>query len=75
MIRRCLLALPLALATLSLADRPAAAIPPGNTLLVVAYYDDLAKTHLIGQAWSGCNRPSGSWGTTSGITNVFFTPC
>jgi Family of unknown function (DUF6289) len=75
MIKRRLFALALVLAALSFADRPAEAIPPGPTLLVIAYYADAAKTQLIGQAWSGCNRPSGSWGTTSGINNVFFTPC
>ena len=58
---------------------PAQAIPtpPPNSdvLVVVAYYSDANKTQLVGQSWSGCGSPSGSWGTTSGFRNIFFTPC
>ncbi|MEV0131614.1 DUF6289 family protein [Dactylosporangium sp. NPDC050688] len=40
-----------------------------------AYYADAGKTQLIGQSWTGCGQPAGSWGVTSGIRQVFFTPC
>ncbi|MET7422689.1 DUF6289 family protein [Dactylosporangium sp. NPDC005555] len=79
MIRRTLLALLVTGTVLAGAATPAAAIPvppPGGDLLIVfAYYADAAKTQIIGQTWHGCGQPSGSWGATSGIREVFFTPC
>ena len=75
MLRRALLVLALSAAMLGLGTAPARAIPPGDTLLVVAYFADAARTHLVGQRWSGCGQPSGSWGTLAGFTTVYFTPC
>lgn len=76
MIKRSLFTLSLLAATLLLDSKPAQAIPPGgNVLVVIAYFSDVAKTQLIGQAWTGCNRPSGSWGVTTGLNTVYFTPC
>lgn len=75
MIKKALLALSLVAATL-VGSKPAAAIPPGgNVLVVVAYFADAAKTQIIGQWWSGCDRPPGSWGVTTGLNTVYFTPC
>lgn len=75
MVRRGLLVLALAAGLLGLGAVPARAIPPGDTLLVVAYFSDAARTHLIGQRWAGCGQPSGSWGTLSGFSTLYFTPC
>lgn len=75
MVRRGLLVLVLAAGLLGLGAVPAQAIPPGDTLLVVAYFSDAARTHLIGQRWAGCGQPSGSWGTLSGFSTLYFTPC
>lgn len=59
---------------------PAQAIPTlpppvSDTLLVTAYYSDASKTVLVGQSWSGCGKPSGSWGTITSYRNVFFPAC
>ncbi len=75
MLRRGLLVLALSAAMLGLGSVPAQAIPPGDTLLVVAYFADSARTQLIGQRWSGCGQPSGSWGTLAGYSTIYFTPC
>lgn len=79
MIRRTLLALLATGALVAGAATPAGAIPPpppgGDLLIVFAYYADAGKTQLIGQSWTGCGQPAGSWGVTSGIRQVFFTPC
>lgn len=79
MFRRTLLALLVTGAVIVGAEAPASAIPvppPGGDLLIVfAYYADAGKTQIIGQSWSGCGQPSGSWGVTSGVREVFFTPC
>lgn len=79
MIRRTFLALLVTGAVIAGAATPAGAIPvppPGGDLLIVfAYYADLEKTQLVGQSWTGCGQPAGSWGVTSGIRQVFFTPC
>ena len=75
MLRRGLLVLALSAAMLGLGTVPAQAILPGDTLVVVAYFSDAARTNLIGQRWSGCGQPSGSWGTLTGYSTVFFTPC
>ena len=79
MIRRSLLALLVTGAVIAGTTAPAGAIPPpppgGDLLIVFAYYADAAKTQLVGQSWTGCGQPAGSWGVTSGIRQVFFTPC
>jgi hypothetical protein len=75
MLRRGLLALALSAALIGVAAVPAQAIPPGDTLLVVAYFSDAARNHLIGQRWAGCGQPSGSWGTLAGYSTIYFTPC
>jgi hypothetical protein len=75
MLRRAVLAMAIIAGILVGNAVPAQAIPPGPTLLVLAYYSDASKTVLVGQQWSGCGQPSGSWGTTSPYRNVFFTPC
>lgn len=68
-----------ATATLIATATPAHAItlppPGGDTLVVFAYYSDAAKTHLVGQKWSGCGKPSGQWGITTSFFNVFFPAC
>lgn len=75
MLRRGLLALALGAALLGAGAVPAQAIPPGDTLLVVAYFSDAARTNLIGQRWSGCGQPPGSRGTVAGYSTIYFTPC
>jgi hypothetical protein len=75
MLRRGLLVLALSAGLIGLGSAPAQAIPPGNNLIVVAYFADAARTHLIGQRWSGCGQPAGSWGTLSGYSTLYFTPC
>lgn len=75
MLRRAIIAVAFATAFLGINAGTAQAIPPGPTLFVIAYYSDAAKTVLVGQAWSGCGQPSGSWGTTTNIRNYYFTPC
>lgn len=73
--RNALYTLALAIGTLAVSAVPARAIPTGNTLSVIAYYSDASKTQLVGQKWSGCGQPSGSWGTTTPYTNLFFPAC
>jgi hypothetical protein len=73
--RNALHALALAIGTLAVSAAPARAIPTGNTLSVIAYYSDASKTQLVGQKWSGCGQPSGSWGTTTPHVNLFFPAC
>jgi hypothetical protein len=51
------------------------AFPTGETLIVTAYYSDVSKTQLVGQRWSGCGQPSGSWGTTTPHRSLFFPAC
>jgi hypothetical protein len=75
MFRRAVLAAVMAAGIVAGSAVSAQAIPPGDTLLVIAYYGDAAKTTLVGQKWSGCGQPSGSWGVTSAYRNIFFTPC
>jgi hypothetical protein len=75
MLGRGLIGVALVIAGVLITAAPAAAIPPGNNLIVIAYYSDSAKTQVIGQSWSGCGQPAGSWGVTSNIRNLFFTPC
>lgn len=73
--RNALYVLALAIGTLAVSAVPARAIPTGNTLSVIAYYSDASKTQLVGQKWSGCGQPSGSWGTTTPYVNLFFPAC
>ncbi|MFK3984369.1 DUF6289 family protein [Micromonospora sp. NPDC050397] len=75
MLRRGLVAALLAAGLLAATSAPAQAIPPGESLIVIAYYSDAAKTQVIGQQWQGCGQPPGSWGTLAGYRTVFFTPC
>lgn len=75
MFRRAILAIAIAASVFASGTVPAQAIPPGDNLLVIAYYSDASKTVLIGQQWSGCGEPSGSWGTTSAYRNIYYTPC
>jgi hypothetical protein len=75
MFRRAILAIAIAVGISVAGALPAQAIPPGDTLLVIAYYSSPAKTTLIGQQWSGCGQPNGSWGATSPYRSIFFTPC
>lgn len=73
--RNALYALAFAVGTLAVSAGPARAIPTGNTLSVIAYYSDASKTQLVGQKWSGCGQPSGSWGATTPYVNLFFPAC
>jgi Family of unknown function (DUF6289) len=73
--RTAIVAVAFATATLFATATPTHAIPTGNTLTVFAYYSDAAKTHLVGQKWSGCGQPSGQWGVTTSIFTVFFPAC
>ena len=79
MLRRTLVAAALttALATAGVlvAAQPAAAIPPGDNLIVFAYFSSPSKTTLVGQQWTGCGQPGGSWGVTSPYRTLYFTPC
>lgn len=77
--KSAILAVAFAAATLVTDAVPAHAIPipppGGNTLTVIAYYSDASKTQLVGQTWSGCGQPSGSWGITTPNRNLFFPAC
>jgi hypothetical protein len=75
MLRRALVTVGLTLALLVVPATVAQAIPPGESLIVFAYFDSPAKQTLVGQAWSGCGQPSGSWGVTSPYRTLYFTPC
>jgi hypothetical protein len=75
MLRRGLLAIAIAVAASVASAGPAQAIPPGDSLIVFAYYSSPAKTTLVGQKWSGCGQPASSWGTTSPYYTLYFTPC
>lgn len=46
----------------------------GNCLVVIAYYSDHRGGTLVGQKWTGCGT-SGSWGVTTGITQLFTPDC
>lgn len=52
-------------------------LPPAvpDVLMVTAFYSDASRTVLVGQSWSGCGKPSGSWGATTSYRNVFFPQC
>lgn len=75
MFRRALATAVTTVALLAVGATPAHAIGGPNTLTVITYYDSAAKINMIGQKWSGCNQPSGSWGSTSSYLNLFFPPC
>lgn len=47
----------------------------GNCLFVIAYYSDFRGGTLVGQKWQGCGQPSGSWGVTTQITQLFTPNC
>jgi hypothetical protein len=75
MIRRGLVAAVLAVvALLVVSAQPAAAIQ-GDSLIVLAYFSTPQKTVLVGQSWTGCGQPPGSWGVTSPYKTLYFTPC
>ena len=46
----------------------------GNCLVVIAYYSDTRGGTLVGQKWWGCGQ-NGSWGVTTGITQLFTPNC
>jgi Family of unknown function (DUF6289) len=73
--RNILFVMMLAATALALRPSPARAFVPGDTLTVIAYYSDFSKTQLVGQKWSGCGQPSGSWGITTNSINLFFPAC
>lgn len=75
MFKRGLIAVAIAIGVLAASAVPAQAIPVGDNLVVIAYYSNASKTVLVGQQWSGCGQPSGSWGITTNFRNLFFTPC
>jgi hypothetical protein len=75
MFRRVLTALTVIAAAVAIAPTPAQAIPPGDTLTVIAYYSDSSRQQLLGQQWSGCGRASGQWGITTGYRQLFFPNC
>ncbi|HEU4422577.1 MAG TPA: DUF6289 family protein [Pilimelia sp.] len=75
MLRRAILALAFAAGALALSPAAAQAIPPGDTLTVIAYFSGPDRQTLVGQKWHGCKQPSGSWGTTSPYVTLFFPPC
>jgi hypothetical protein len=56
---------------------PAQALPPpGDYLIVTAYWSDAGHNDLIGQRWTGCGQPAGSWGVTNSQYHaLYFTPC
>jgi len=75
MFRRALTALAMIVATVAIAPTPAQAIPPGDSLVVIAYYSDSSRQHLIGQQWSGCGQAPGGWGVTTGYRQLSFPAC
>ncbi|WP_329109477.1 hypothetical protein OG792_12000 [Micromonospora sp. NBC_01699] len=75
MLRRGLVAALLAAGLLAATAAPVQAIPPGESLIVLAYFSDPEKTQIIGQQWYGCGQPPGSWGVLGGYRTLYFTPC
>jgi hypothetical protein len=75
MFRRAILAIAIAVGMTVAGAVPAQAIPPGETLLVIAYFSDPAKTILVGQIWNGCGQPGGALGFKSDYRTICFTPC
>ncbi|MFV8750002.1 DUF6289 family protein [Nannocystaceae bacterium ST9] len=76
-IKKLTIAAALFIAAAAGTPSPAQALPPpGDYLIVFAYYSDAEHNNVIGQTWSGCGQPAGRWGTTSGpYHELFFTPC
>jgi len=75
MFKRALTAVITVAATVAIAPTPAQAIPPGDTLTVIAYYSDSSRQHLVGQQWSGCGQAAGQWGVATGYRQLFFPYC
>jgi hypothetical protein len=75
MFKRTLAGIAVIAAAVAIAPSPAQAIPPGDTLMVIAYFNDSAHHQLIGQQWSGCGQPAGQWGATSGFRQLYFPAC
>jgi hypothetical protein len=75
MFKRALIAVTILAATLAIAPAPAQAIPPGDSLIVIAYYSDSSRQQLVGQRWTGCGQPAGHWGIETGTRQLFFPPC
>jgi hypothetical protein len=76
MLRRCLLTAAFAVAMLTAGAFPAAAIPPGEQLLVINYYSSGDRQTLIGQKWRGCpGQEPGQWGQTSRHLDFHTVPC
>ena len=75
MLKRGLLAVAIAAGILAFIPAPAQAIPPGNNLIVTAYFDGSDRQRLVGQKWFGCNQPSGSWGATTPYFTMYYPPC
>jgi hypothetical protein len=62
-------------AAVAIAPAPAQAIPPGDTLVVIAYFEDISHHQLIGQQWFGCGQPARQWGATTGFRQLSFAAC
>jgi hypothetical protein len=75
MLRRGLLAVAVVFSAVAVGAAPAQAFVVGDNLTVVNYYSNATKTSLVGQSWTGCDRPRGSWGTTTSYTTLTQTPC
>jgi len=77
MLKRGILAVAIAAGILGFVPTAAQAIPPGDNLIVFAYFDgpDQNNRHLVGQKWHGCKQPSGSWGVQTGYFEMHFPPC
>lgn len=75
-LRSLLLAAALGASLTVLATPSASAIgcPSGNCLVVIAYYSDFRGGTLVGQKWWGCGQ-NGSWGVTTGITELHTPDC
>lgn len=76
MIKKLTIAFAL-LAGIAVTPSPAQALPPpGDYLIVFAYWSDAGHNNLVGQRWSGCGQPAGSWGVTNTpYHELYFTPC
>lgn len=73
MLRRCLISATFVGAALTVNMVPAQAFVEGPHLDVWNYYSDVAKTHLVGQRWSGCG--AGEWGTRTSNVKLTAAPC
>ncbi|GAA1040387.1 hypothetical protein GCM10009557_61490 [Virgisporangium ochraceum] len=76
MLTRGLLSAAFAVVLLTVGASPAAAIPPGDQLLVIDYYSSGDRETLIGQKWRGCpGQEPGQWGRTSTHMGFHTVPC